>query len=223
MRQHVAGGMRGRSAGGPRGPLSSCRCLTLSKQRSASRHRVRPDLAETGIHPLDGARYLRSVGIDGQIVSLVVYCPCAQIEADGAKDQVLVRGNRRDLHMIVCHGPDVPHRGMRGSPTRPHLGLIDLIKALLHDTIRIVKCPPWRAPQSIQISDTWCTRCTSTAVGRERNPDCGTTPIAATSSGATAPSWVRLSWRQKNSCMLFARARRVSPPVLNLRRTHAQA
>jgi HD superfamily phosphodiesterase len=33
-----------------------------------------PDLVETGIHPLNGARYqLRSAGIDGQIVSLVVY------------------------------------------------------------------------------------------------------------------------------------------------------
>jgi HD superfamily phosphodiesterase len=47
-----------------------------------------PDMVDTGIHPLDGARYLRSVGIDGQIVSLVVYHSCAQIEADGAKDQV---------------------------------------------------------------------------------------------------------------------------------------
>jgi hypothetical protein len=58
------------------------------------------------------------------------------------------------------------------------LGLLDLIKELLHDAIRIVKCPPWRAPQSIQISDTWCTQCTSTAVERERRPDCGTTPPA---------------------------------------------
>lgn len=60
-----------------------------------------PDLVETGIHPLNGARYqLRSAGIDGQIVSLVVYHSCAQIEADGAKDHVLplVRGNRRDRH-----------------------------------------------------------------------------------------------------------------------------
>ena len=53
--------------------------------------------------------------------------------------------------------------------------------------------------------------------------DCGTTPIAATSSGETEPFWVRLNWRQKNSCILFGRARRVSPPALNLPRTHAQA
>ena len=36
-----------------------------------------------------------------------------------------------------------PIRGMRVSPTRPHLGLIDLIRELRHDAIRTVKCPPW--------------------------------------------------------------------------------
>lgn len=41
-----------------------------------------PELAETGFHPLDGARYLRRVGLNGQIVSLVAYHSCAQIEAD---------------------------------------------------------------------------------------------------------------------------------------------
>jgi HD superfamily phosphodiesterase len=29
-----------------------------------------PELAETGFHPLDGARYLRRVDADGQVVSL---------------------------------------------------------------------------------------------------------------------------------------------------------
>ena len=41
-----------------------------------------PDLAVTGFHPLDGARYLRRAGVDGQVVSLVAYHSCAQIEAD---------------------------------------------------------------------------------------------------------------------------------------------
>jgi hypothetical protein len=41
-----------------------------------------PELVETGFHPLDGARYLRRKGIDGQVVSLVAYHSCAQIEAD---------------------------------------------------------------------------------------------------------------------------------------------
>jgi predicted hydrolase (HD superfamily) len=41
-----------------------------------------PDLVQTGFHPLDGARYLRRAGVDGQVVSLVAYHSCAQIEAD---------------------------------------------------------------------------------------------------------------------------------------------
>ena len=39
-----------------------------------------PDLVQTGFHPLDGARYLRRTGVDGQVVSLVAYHSCAQIE-----------------------------------------------------------------------------------------------------------------------------------------------
>jgi HD superfamily phosphodiesterase len=41
-----------------------------------------PELAETGFHPRDGARYLRRVGAGGQVVSLVAYHSWAQIEAD---------------------------------------------------------------------------------------------------------------------------------------------
>ena len=41
-----------------------------------------PELVVTGFHPLDGARYLRRNGIDDQIVSLVAYHSCAEIEAD---------------------------------------------------------------------------------------------------------------------------------------------
>jgi predicted hydrolase (HD superfamily) len=41
-----------------------------------------PDLIGTGFHPLDGARYLRRAGVDGQVVSLVAYHSCAQIEDD---------------------------------------------------------------------------------------------------------------------------------------------
>jgi HD superfamily phosphodiesterase len=41
-----------------------------------------PELAETGFHPLDGARFLRRMGADGEVVSLVAYHSCAQIEAD---------------------------------------------------------------------------------------------------------------------------------------------
>lgn len=41
-----------------------------------------PELVVTGFHPLDGARYLRRVGVDGHVVSLVAYHSCAQTEAD---------------------------------------------------------------------------------------------------------------------------------------------
>jgi HD domain len=41
-----------------------------------------PDLAETGFHPLDGARYLRQADVDPHVVSLVAYHSCAQIEAE---------------------------------------------------------------------------------------------------------------------------------------------
>lgn len=40
------------------------------------------ELVETGFHPLDGARFLRRAGFDDQVVSLVAYHSCAQIEAD---------------------------------------------------------------------------------------------------------------------------------------------
>ena len=41
-----------------------------------------PGLVVTGFHPLDGARFLRRTGADGQVVSLVAYHSCALIEAD---------------------------------------------------------------------------------------------------------------------------------------------
>jgi hypothetical protein len=41
-----------------------------------------PELVETGFHPLDGARYLRRIGIDSQVVGLVAYHSCAEIEAE---------------------------------------------------------------------------------------------------------------------------------------------
>ena len=41
-----------------------------------------PAIAETGFHALDGARYLRSVGVDPRVVSLVAHHSCALIEAD---------------------------------------------------------------------------------------------------------------------------------------------
>ncbi len=40
------------------------------------------DVARTGFHPLDGARFLRQAGVDERVVSLVAYHSCAHIEAD---------------------------------------------------------------------------------------------------------------------------------------------
>jgi hypothetical protein len=41
-----------------------------------------PALVQTRFHPLDGARFLRGAGVDRQVVSLVAYHSCAQVEAD---------------------------------------------------------------------------------------------------------------------------------------------
>jgi len=41
-----------------------------------------PGLVQTGFHPLDGARFLRRAGADGQVVSLVAYHSRARVEAD---------------------------------------------------------------------------------------------------------------------------------------------
>lgn len=40
-----------------------------------------PTINATGFHPLDGARYLRSIGADPVLCSLVAYHSCADIEA----------------------------------------------------------------------------------------------------------------------------------------------
>lgn len=39
------------------------------------------DLAVTGFHPLDGARHLRTLGVDERVVSLVGHHSCARLEA----------------------------------------------------------------------------------------------------------------------------------------------
>lgn len=41
-----------------------------------------PSIALTGFHPLDGARYLQSIGFDDQLVGLVAHHSCARIEAE---------------------------------------------------------------------------------------------------------------------------------------------
>jgi putative nucleotidyltransferase with HDIG domain len=49
-----------------------------------------PDLIDTGFHPLDGARYLRSVGGPARLVNLVAHHSCATLEAElrGLSDEL---------------------------------------------------------------------------------------------------------------------------------------
>lgn len=49
-----------------------------------------PDLADTGFHPLDGARFLRRIGVDDRLARLVAHHSCAVYEAQ-------VRGLEREL------------------------------------------------------------------------------------------------------------------------------
>jgi HD domain len=58
-----------------------------------------PDLVGTGFHPLDGARYLRRVGFDEAVISLVAYHSCSPIEAK-------VRG--LDLDLVSEFAPGEP-------------------------------------------------------------------------------------------------------------------
>jgi HD superfamily phosphodiesterase len=58
-----------------------------------------PDLAETGFHPLDGARYLRDVEhADSRLCSLVAYHSCACLEAEerGLAAELLREFSRTD-------------------------------------------------------------------------------------------------------------------------------
>src|SRR5207244_449132 len=49
----------------------------------AARRRLAPELVESGLHPLDGARYLRGLGTGPvRIVCLVAHHSCAVIEAE---------------------------------------------------------------------------------------------------------------------------------------------
>jgi hypothetical protein len=41
-----------------------------------------PDISVTGFHPLDGARWLRSVDFDARVTALVAHHSCAHLEAD---------------------------------------------------------------------------------------------------------------------------------------------
>ncbi len=59
-------------------------------------------LVETGFHPLDGARYLRSIGFDERAVNLVAHHSCARIEAE-------LRGLGRFLEADFPIDRSLPH------------------------------------------------------------------------------------------------------------------
>ena len=59
-------------------------------------------LVETGFHPLDGARYLRSIGFDARVVNLVAHHSCARIEAQ-------LRGLDRFLEADFPIDRSLPH------------------------------------------------------------------------------------------------------------------
>lgn len=41
-----------------------------------------PEIAETGFHPIDGARYLQAQCVDKKVVALVAHHSCAHVEAE---------------------------------------------------------------------------------------------------------------------------------------------
>lgn len=57
-----------------------------------------PALVATGLHSLDGARYLASVGADERLVNLVAHHSCAVLEAD-------LRGLTAELAEFPDEGP----------------------------------------------------------------------------------------------------------------------
>ena len=60
------------------------------------------EIQDTGFHPIDGARHLRRLGFDEDIVSLVAHHTCAHIEAD-------LRGLGRTLLDEFPVRPWLPH------------------------------------------------------------------------------------------------------------------
>ncbi|MCE7080702.1 HD domain-containing protein [Streptomyces sp. ST2-7A] len=81
-----------------------------------------PDLVATGFHPLDGARYLRSLPeADERVIRLVAHHSCAHMEADarGLRTELETEFPREDAllndalcYCDMCTTPD-------GTPTNP--------------------------------------------------------------------------------------------------------
>ncbi|MFJ1603925.1 HD domain-containing protein [Streptomyces sp. NPDC088253] len=81
-----------------------------------------PDLAKTGFHPLDGARYLRDVAnADERVVHLVAHHSCAWMEAEarGLREELEGEFPRQSAHLndalCYCDMNTTPD----GTPTNP--------------------------------------------------------------------------------------------------------
>lgn len=81
-----------------------------------------PDLAKTGFHPLDGARYLRDVAnADARVVNLVAHHSCAWMEAEarGLREELEGEFPREEPHLndalCYCDMNTTPD----GTPTNP--------------------------------------------------------------------------------------------------------
>lgn len=77
-----------------------------------------PDLAKTGFHPLDGARYLRDVAqADERVVNLVAHHSCAWMEAEarGLREELDGEFPREHAHLndALCYCD------MNTTPTNP--------------------------------------------------------------------------------------------------------
>ncbi|MFF3915710.1 HD domain-containing protein [Streptomyces sp. NPDC001852] len=81
-----------------------------------------PNLAKTGFHPLDGARYLRDIAdADERVVNLVAHHSCAWMEAEarGLHDELVGEFPRESAHLndalCYCDMNTTPD----GTPTNP--------------------------------------------------------------------------------------------------------
>ncbi|SES49639.1 HDIG domain-containing protein [Streptomyces sp. yr375] len=81
-----------------------------------------PDLAKTGFHPLDGARYLRDVAnADERVVNLVAHHSCSWMEAEarGMREELEAEFPRESAHLndalCYCDMNTTPD----GTPTNP--------------------------------------------------------------------------------------------------------
>ncbi|MFF1794119.1 HD domain-containing protein [Kitasatospora sp. NPDC058263] len=61
-----------------------------------------PRLTDTGFHPLDGARFLRSENVDERVVRLVAHHSCALLEAEerGLRDELADEFPLEQLHLV---------------------------------------------------------------------------------------------------------------------------